>query len=223
MIVRIDFFLKFFERATGKFQAPAPIIQPAEVASDTILIPVSEDKLLKNSARKNFLSLLEDFHSDPVSEIRVKAINDLKATPEMFNETLDKDLEGTIFRWRDLLIQNNSEVTNFLVDLNQLLRGENQQLIQRIFSILMDLNLEAFIKAYSKTSDTNCMVAKIFGDPIPNEEKLNEFNEREKSLNTFLASDKIQPREREFANNCLLVVKVEISQLTTPLLPEAQP
>ncbi|MGE3609274.1 MAG: hypothetical protein AB7I27_06775 [Bacteriovoracaceae bacterium] len=212
--VRIDFFLKLVDRASQKIQSNSnQKVSSSEIPNEVEFIPVSEDKLLKNSSRKKILSLIEDFHSNPIKEIREKTLNEFKTNRDIFSGKLDSELEGAIFRWRDLLIQNNSEVSTFLVDLHKVLIGENQEMIRRFLSILMDLNFDEFVPAYLNLNDPSCQIAKIFGDPIPPEDKLSEFKEREKSLMDYIADDKISSQHKDFANNCLLVVREEIAKL----------
>lgn len=214
LFVRIDFWLGLFERA-GEDISESTEISSVDINSDTQTIPVAQDIYLKQSTRETFLALLEDFRTAPTTAVREKALGVLKETPNMFNQKLDKELESQIFRWRDLLNNNEPEVVNFLVDLLNVLQGENQLMIKKFFSLWMEIDMEKFIKAYARTKDTNCLIATTIGDNIPEEEKINEYYEREDALKAFVAKEKVDPIFTALANNCLMVLGIQISKMTT--------
>jgi len=176
------------------------------------LVSVAQDANLKQTPRQTFIALLEDFHANPVQPIHERAMVIFKDNPTMFSQKLDPQLENEIFRWRDLLNNNDPEAAKFMLDLMNILQGENLDMMKRFFSLWMDINMENFIAAYSKTKDTNCSIASIFGDNIPEEEKLNEYVEREDSLKAFVMKDKVDPVQKNLANNCLLVLQIEIAK-----------
>jgi len=214
LFVRIDFWLGLFDRASENFSANNDEATTVEINSGRETIPIGKDSNFKTDPRATFFSLLEYFRISPIAETRERAINILKTNPKMFDQKLDKQLESQIFRWRDLLNNNEPELVNFLLDLMTVLQGENQIMINKFFSLWMEIDMEKFIKAYSRTKDTNCMIATTFGDNIPEEEKINLYFDRETDLKIFLNKEKIDPVHRALANSCLLVLGVQISKMT---------
>jgi hypothetical protein len=140
----------------------------------------------------------------------------------MFNQKLDPQLENEIFRWRDLLNNNEPEAAKFMQDLMNILQGENLEMMKRFFSLWMDINMEHFLAAYSKTKDTNCSIATML-DNIPEEERLNEYVEREDALKAFVAKEKVDPIQKNLANNCLLVLQIEIAKFPPRPVEESSP
>lgn len=218
-MARADLFLGLFDRIVEK-SAPSPVeVDTSEVKSNE-LVSVAQDQNLKQTPRQTFLALLEDFHANPVQQIHDRAIAIFKDNPTMFNQKLDPQLENEIFRWRDLLNNNEPEAAKFMLDLMNILQGENLDMMKRFFSLWMDINMEHFLAAYSKTKDTNCSIAAIFGDNIPEEEKVNEYVEREDALKAFVAKEKVDPIQKNLANNCLLVLQIEIAKFPPRPLTE---
>lgn len=228
MFVRIDILLEMFDKATNSFEPSPPEIESADLGSTRELIPVSKDKNLQQSPREDFLSLLEVFRISPEASIRERAMEIFKNHPAMFTEKLDPTLESHVYRWREHLNNNEPETVNFLLDLMSILKGENLEMIKRFFALWMEIDMENFIAAYSRTKDTNCMIATTFGDRIPDTEKIKELYDREDSLKEILKNEKLNPVHRALANNCLLVLSMEFnkqpSQNTLPVTPsEADP
>lgn len=230
MFVRIDYLLGLFERAAN-YMKPAPP-EVSETTSGPEIIPVSKDQNLKQTPRENFLSLLEIYRITPDSSIRERAMSIFKDHPAMFSEKLDKGLESNVYRWREHLYNNEPETANFLLDLMSILKGENLVMLKKFWSLWMDINMANFIAAYSRTRDTNCSIATTFGDNIPQDEILNEYYDRYDSLKALLADEKLLPAHRALANNCLLVLQIQISKMDTeaspvptvsPQTPEATP
>lgn len=210
LMARADLFLGLFDRIVEKSQ-PAPAeVDTSEVKSNE-LVPVAQDQSLKQTPRQTFIALLEDFHANPIQPIHERAMAIFKDNPTMFNQKLDVELEAAIFRWRDLLNNNEPEAAKFMQNLMNILQGENLEMMKRFFSLWMDINMEHFIVAYSKTKDTNCSIATTL-DNIPEEEKLNEYVEREDALKVIVAKEKIEPVQKTLANNCLLVLQIEIAK-----------
>lgn len=221
--MRIDALLGLFDRLGEKFTSKTPEIPATELVAPAETIPLNKDQSFKQTPRQVFLALLEDFHADPRKEIRLRALDYFKNHPTIFTQKLDLDLEATVFRWRDLLNLNEPELTNFLSDLLNILQGENQIMVKRFFALWMDINMEHFLTAYSKTKDTNCSIATTFGDPIPEEERLNELYDREDAIKAFLAKENINPVEEALAKNCQLVLGLEISKLAPATPNETLP
>lgn len=218
MFVRIDYLLGLFDRAVNYMRPGPPEI--SETSSVPDVIPVSKDQSLKQTPREDFLSLLEIFRITPEASIRKRAMGIFKDHPTMFTEKLDPTLEAYVYRWREHLYNNEIEIANFLLDLMSILKGENLQMINRFWTLWMDANMRDFIAAYSRTKDTNCSIATTFGDRIPDEEKLNEYYDRYDSLKALLKDDKLNPVHRALANNCLLVLQIQINKMSPEGLQE---
>lgn len=219
ILVRIDFFVGQVENAISKF-TPAPPEVEASLARPQEIIPIAEDENLQQSPRVTYLALLGSFRVSPDSVIREKAMEIFKAHPTMFNDKLDLDLEAQIFRWQELLHNNNPEVVNFILDLSKILQGQNLEILKRFWALWMDIDMENFIIAYTKTKDSNCVIATTFGFNIPEEEKLKEYYDREDALRDFLAKSDVPPTAKALANNCLLVLGLEINKIAPPPEPE---
>lgn len=198
-----------------------PVIEVSESKSDRNIISISQDQMLNTSPKETFFAFLDAFYSAPDPDIRMRAISWLKEHPKLFNQTLDKDLESKIFKWRDHLNNNNTEMVNFLLDLMSVLPGDNQEILKRFFALWMDINMEQFIISYSRTKDTNCSIAIMFGDPIPEEEKMNDYYQRIDSLKIFLQKEKIEPVQRSLATNCLLQLEM-LTQKMAPQVPSSE-
>lgn len=222
-LVRIDFFMGIIDRLYDK-ASPAPAdVKSEDVGSNREVIPVNKDVSLKQNPKLNFLSLMEDFKTAPVAEIRNRAMNVLRENPTMFGIKLDSDLEGQVFGWRELVSSNEPEVANFVLELMAVLQGENQELMKRFFVAWFDTNLPFFIAAYSRTKDANCAIAKTFPYPLSEEDQLNEFYEREEMLIAFLGREKLDPVHKELAQNCKLQVVIEIDKLAPKFVKPAVP
>ncbi len=222
MFVRIDILLEMVDKARNSFEPTPPEIERADFSSNRELIPVSKDKSLQQTPREDFLALLEVFRITPDVSIRERAMEIFKNHPGIFNEKLDPNLESQIYRWREHLNNNEPETVNFLLDLMNILKGENLEMIKRFFALWMEIDMENFIAAYSRTKDSNCTIATTFGDRIPEEEKIKELYDREDALKSLLKNEKLNPTHRALANNCLLVLGIEFNK-ETPQTPEAQP
>lgn len=213
LFVRIDYLLSLFDRATGNSPTPPPEISNSDISSSREVIPLSKDKNIAQTPKETFLALLEVFRISPDIAIREKALEIFRSNPAMFSDKIDKDLESQIFRWRDLLNNNEPEVVNFLLELMKVLKGENLEMSRRFFALWMDIHMENFIRAYSRTKDSNCTIVTTFGDPIPEHEKLNEYYERQEILQEYLKKEKLDPVHKSLATNCLLVLNLQIDKL----------
>lgn len=222
LLVRVDLLLKLFDKGMEKYNAPEQPTLPLVIEPPSEVVSFNDDRNLKQSSRRKFLALMEDFHANPSKEVREKAIETLKADKKLLGPVLDSDFEASLFTWRDLLLQENPEVALFLLDLLSEVTGENQDAVKRFFSIMMDINLEQFIKFYSKSKDVNCTIASLLGDRIPEEEKLNELREREDSLAAYLTKENLAPNLKQFATSCQMVLNLFVSQQPAPV-PAVEP
>lgn len=233
VLVRIDVVLHLFDKTSQKIENSknrddsnaAPTNEP-----QTELVPIESDLALKTSSKKIFLSMMEDFRSAPEASLRDRAIETLRATPTMFDEKLDKELESTIFRWRGLIEQKDKVTQGFILELMKSLKGENLEMLKRFLSYAIDVDFADFISFYSKTNDLNCMLITYLGDNLPDEEKYNELNERLKVIEAYIASDKADLKD--YAQRCQLVLKLTVDKLgavtappeeTQPVAPSADP
>lgn len=219
LMVRVDFFMGLVDRYFGNSE-PAPTDVSAEdISSKREVISVKQDESLKQSPRQIFMGLMEDFRTAPVIEIRNKAISVLKSNPAMFGPKLDTDLEARVFNWTELITNNEPEVVNFLLDLMVILEAENQEMVKRFFSSWMSIDMGHFIAAYSRTKDSNCLIATMFPANLPSDEVLNEYYDREEALVALLAKEKLDPTHRRLAQNCKLVVTIQIDKLAPQTAP----
>ncbi len=230
VLVRIDLVIHGIEtlaKNVSKVSNKSPT--PEEVVGNNSMIPddiisIKEDQSLKRTPRIELFTLLEEFRLSPTNETRLKLRLLVEKNPKLFTEKLDKDLEAQIFKMIDLIYNKNKEFAFLLLDLSELLIGDNKLLIEKFFTILMDSNLDLFLNAYSKSKDKNCMIAKFLGHKIPEDEVLNELLERQALLDEYLLKEKIDPVIENLARNCQLVLNLEITKLTTPAEnSEAQP
>lgn len=226
-LMRIDFWLNLIEEATnkyGKSLESQPRIEAENIQTKREVISVSEDKSLKQTPKMRFLALLNDFHDKPSATTRESALQIFKSSPAIFGQKLDRELESQIFNWRDLLTNNHPESAKFMVDLMNLLQGENLEMMKRFFSLWMGVNMDHFLTAYSKTKDVNCTIAQVFGDNLSEDEKVNEFYEREAALKVIMANEKTPPPEKILATNCLIVIGTELEKRNMkPDLPAPEP
>lgn len=218
-LVRIDLIMNFFDKQANKFQNRPVEITPEDVGPATKLVPVDTDLALKTSPRKSFISMLEDFNSSPDENIKLKAIELLRANPTMFDDKLNKDLESAVYRWRNHLLQRSKETQSFLLEMMKSLRGENLEMAKRVLSFTIDADMTDFLNMYSKSSDLNCLLIGYLGDPLPEIEKYNELSERQTVLDAVLTADKLAPEVKLYAQRCQIVLKLNLDKLKAVVLP----
>jgi hypothetical protein len=211
-LARIDYFLGLFDKANQRINSRTTEVDVRGIRSREV-IPVKEDTNLRRSVRGSFFALIEDFQTTPSADIRLKCTEILKNNPSLFSEKMDKELEVRIFQLREHLNNNQPEVVNFILDLMNVLKGENLETLRRFFALWMDINMEHFVAAYTRTKDTNCQIATLFGENVPEEEVVNEYVERLDFLNAFLVKEKIDPAHKALATNCALQLKLTIEKL----------
>lgn len=224
LIVRIDVFLKLFDKTVGKIEKSSTTeTKISDISASQELIPIADNAALKSSPKTTFINLLNNFHQSPRKDNRELALNELRTNPTMFNSTLDKDFESQVYLWRDLVTQGSEEAGLFLVELMKYTTGENYNMIRRFFSLWIDADIDEFLKLYSKSKDSNCQAITLFADPVPDDERLGELYERETDLNEFLTKQASDPILKKYADTCLLMLKVEISKLAPAPVPSAAP
>jgi len=213
-LVRIDLVLKFFDKTSKKIQnLQTPEINSSEIIPSAEVVTMENDLSLRSSPKKKFFSMLSDFHSRPDAEVKTKILEFLHSHPALFTDKLDQGLEASLYQWRDLLVQKNKLVYQFLMDFYQVLKGENLEMLKRFMSLVIDNDLEEFLMFYSKSSDTNCTIINYLGDSLPEDEKFNELSERLIALEAHLASDKVIPANKIYGDKCLLVLKLTVEKM----------
>jgi hypothetical protein len=220
VLVRIDFFVGQIEKVIIRLTPAPPEVEASLTRPQGIIIPVSEDENLQQSPRETYLALLASFRVYPEPTIPEKAMEIFKAHPTIFTDKLDRELESQVFRWQELLHNYNPEVVNFILDLSKILQGENLEMLKKFWALWMDIDMENFILAYTKSKDSNCSIATTFGFNIPEEEKLKEYYDREDALRAVIAKSDVPPTAKALANNCLLVLGLEINKIAPPPEPE---
>lgn len=213
LIARVDFVLSLFDKAGQSLGSRSQNVVISDSKSDREVIPLGDDGNLKQTPKKTFLALLESFAAVPERSVSEKVVAYLKSHPTLLNDKLDKDFEAHIFAFRDFLHQNNPEAVNLLIELMSIVRGENLDMMKRFFALWMDINMDHFLRAYSRAKDPNCSIALTFGDPIPEEEIINEYFEREAALTEFLKQAVIEPQMKILATNCHLMLSTHLAKV----------
>jgi hypothetical protein len=217
IIVRIDFVLHLVEKGLQRAQRePTQVLTSDDVRPPSELISMDNDQALKATPRQNFLNFLSEFIANPDRSVRERAVEVLRSQPSMFGSKLDPVLENSIFSLRDLVPQKDPELGPLLMDLISLLQGENQMMVRRFLSLVMDQDLERFLMFYHKSADTNCVIATYIADDLNDDLKLNEFYEREEQFKAFLAKEKTDPILKNYANFCLTVLQLQIQKMAPP-------
>lgn len=219
ILVRIDVVMNLFDKTSQKIENSGSnqTINTSTETPTSELVPMNTDPALKVDPKKIFFSMMEDFRSAPVADLRDRAIETLRSSPTMFNEKLDPELEASIFRWKGLIVQRNKVAQSFILELMKSLKGENLEMMKRFLSYAIDADFADFVSFYSKTTDSNCMLITYLGDNLPDEEKFNELSERLKSIDAYIASDKAE--YKEYAQRCQLVLKLTVDRLGTVTAP----
>jgi hypothetical protein len=213
ILVRIDLIMHYIDKSFAKLQSSAPPINLEDLPANKEHVSFKDDQSFHKPPRQVFLSLLEGFKSNPTMAVREKAFVTLKENPSLFTDKLDPELEARIYSWRDLLYQKNKESYYFLLELLNVLRGENQEMVKRFFSLLIDIELTDFLQVYSKSKDSNCMIITMLGDNLAEEEKNNELIERHAAIVSLLASEKIDPAYQVFTQRCELTLKIHLNKI----------
>lgn len=222
ILIRIDKVIELGEKGFMMFQSEAPQTNPDDLGESPVI--VRSDNNVKLTPRQQYLSFLDGFRISPDSAYRVQAMTLFKDHPQMFGEKLDTDLEARIYSWRDLIIQNSAELPLFLLDLNNILRGENKISVTRFFSVVLDLNVEMFMASYPRTKDPLCSPVTMIEAAVPPEEKFPELFERTEILEIYLAKENIPADKKLYGNLCLNTLKLYLEKegANAPK-PEANP
>lgn len=221
VMVRIDFVLEQIGSLNRKIREsvdrPAP--QAVVVESETIAVPIAEDKALKQNPRGGFFLLVDQFLAAPNQDNKTRVIAYLKQNPKLFSEKLEKDLETKVYGLRNLFLQGNTEIYYLIQDLMGVLGGENIEMLKRFLSLGLDTNLTTFLKNYPKLKDTNCSIVIYIADPVSEDDKLNLYYERDGAFTEYLTQDKLELADRGFAIRCQQILKAQIEKMLRPIAP----
>jgi hypothetical protein len=221
ILVRIDLVLNLFDKASQKMNPVNTSV--SEAPSERKLIPFSNDKTLQQSPKSTLLSLFNNFAITPSKENRQKVLNMLSTTPTLIGSILDVELEAAIYRLRDPLLTKNGDTFQFLMDLQTLLTGENLVMVRKFISLLMDADIDYFLKYYVHSKDIECAVATLLADNLPEEERLNEFYDREALLNAFLLKETQDLKIKNYATSCLGALRIHLDRIAPRPAPDTVP
>lgn len=214
ILVRIDVVMRFFDKTAKKIDTQnSPEISSEAIGPQSELVPVTADLSIKSSPIKKFITMLEDFQATGDPAIQASAMDFLIANPTLFDDKLNKEFEGAVYKWRDLFLQKNRNSYSFMMGMMKHMRGENALMLRKVFSMVIDLDLPEFLNFYSKSSDENCLIMSDLAFPLPDEERYNELSDRLKTLNSFMGSDKFPPQLKTFADKCHLVLKLQVDKM----------
>lgn len=214
ILIRIDIVVGLVERTIGLFRKEEVQVRPEDLGDATEI--VRSEKNVTLTPRQKYLAFMDDFRVSPELVFREQAMELFKDHPQMFSEKLDKDLEARVYSWRDLSTQNAAELPLFLLDLNNILKGENKSIITRFFSVMMDLNFEMFISSYPRTKDTACAPATLIEEAVPAEEKFPELYERLSIIEEYLAKENLPADRKLYATICMNALKIYLEKEAPP-------
>jgi hypothetical protein len=211
ILIRIDKVIEIGEKGYMMFQSePAQQDKLAGLGDSPVI--VRSETNVKLSPRQEFLAFLDGFKVSPDASYREQAISLFRDHPQMFSEKGDKNLEARIYAWRDLIVQNSEELPLFLLDLMNIMKGENKITVTRFFSLVMDLNIDMFMSSYPRTKDPACAPVTLIEAAVPPEERLPELYERMGILEEFLAKEKLPADKKLYANLCLNTLKIHLEK-----------
>lgn len=231
VIVRIDWVLRLFDKTSTKFGSSQSVVVSEDVQPADAGVSFKNDPTITQSPRNLFFAMVQNFITKPDQQMRDNALDVLRKNPTIIPVSLDKELEGVLEKFRELLRQKNAEAAKFLIELAPMLHADNSNAVKAALSTLIDVDLGEFLTLYHASQDTNCAIATVQGDQISEEEKFNELIERAKAFDLYLASDKLDPLIKPFAVHCQLVLKLYLDKIranfvpveAVPLAPETVP
>ncbi len=227
ILIRIDVILTLSEKVWLIVRNETNQSTVADFGESPVII--RSDKNVELSPRQRYISFMDNFRASPDLIYREQAMNLFKAHPQIFAEKRDQDLEARIYSWRDLIVQNEAEVPLFLLDLFNILRGENKLIITQFFSVVLDLNAEMFMANYPRTKDATCAPVTMIEAAVPVEEKLPELYERVALIEEYLKREDLPADKKIYANLCLNTLKIYLEkeapaqQPSTEAVPEETP
>ncbi len=223
ILIRIDKVIELGEKGFMMFQSEAPQNRTDDLGESPVI--VRSETNVKLTPRQQYLSFLDGFRISPDASYRVQAMAIFKDHPQIFSDKLDRDLDAKIYSWRDLIVQNSAELPLFLLDLRNILKGENKDSVIRFFSVVMDLNIEMFMSSYPRSKDPVCAPVLMIEAAVPPEEKFPELYERMGVLEDYLARENVPADKKLYGNLCLNTLKIYVEKegANAPQSPEATP
>jgi hypothetical protein len=221
ILVRIDLVLNLFDKASKKMTPVNTTV--SEAPSETRLIPFSDDKTLQQTPKATLIALFNNYAISPNKENRLKVVNMLSTSPHLISSLLDREVEAAVYRLRDPLLTKNGDTFQFLMDLQTLLTGENLLMVRKFISLLMDADIDYFLKYYVHSKDTECIVVTLLADNLPEEERINEFYDREALLNAFLLKETTDLKIKNYATTCLGALRIHLDRIAPPPVAEPVP
>lgn len=214
VVLRIDAVVELGEKALRVLRPTEETITPGALGDSPVVSRIADS--IEPSPREKYLALMDSFRVSPELTFRKEAMELFKKHPQMFPQALDRDLEARVFRWRDLVIQNDPEIPLFLLDLAGILRGENQGIITRFFGVVFDQNFSMFIDSYPRTKDGTCAPVTLLESAVPAEDRRNAFLDRKLVLENFLARENLPPEKKLYASTCLTALDLQLQKETPP-------
>lgn len=217
ILIRIDIVVGLGEKAFGLFRKNEVRVRADDLGDATEI--VRSEKNVTLTPRQKYLAFMDDFRVSPELVFRQQAMELFKANPQMFTDKLDKDLEARVYSWRDLSVQNAEELPLFLLDLYNILKGENKNIITRFFSVVMDLNFDMFIASYPRSKEVSCAPVTLIEEAVPAEERLPELFERLSIIEAYVAREGIPADRKLYAGICMNALKVFLEKEAPAGLP----
>ncbi len=218
LLIRIDVVIGLGEKIAMMLTSEETSERPDSYGDSPVI--VRSEKNVRLSPREQYLSFMDSFRVSPEKVVRERAMALFKDHPQIFSDKLDKDLEARIYRWRDLVVQDAPEVPLFLLDLSNILKGQNKEIVTRFFSVVMDINFDMFIESYPRTKDTSCAPVTLIEAAVPAEERFPELFERLGILEEYLARENLPPDRKLYATVCTNVLKIYLEKEGTTAPPE---
>jgi hypothetical protein len=222
ILVRIDVILRLFDKTALKIENRPTEITARDVDAPTQIIPIGKDLSLQISSKSSFLSMLNDFRASQDESVKEAAIEILRGSPQIFSEAVDSDLEASVYRFRDLLIQKNKATHELLLEMMKSLKGDNLAMVRRFYSLSIDIDLEEFLKEYSTSSDSNCIIMGHLADNLPFEERFNELSERLRELDAFLLTEGAEA-VKAYGRRCQIVLGLQVDKMKMNVIPVETP
>lgn len=210
LLIRIDVVIELGEKVVMMFQSEDSQELPDTYGEPPVI--VRSETNVKLTPRQQYLSYMDSFRVSPEKLFRDQAMELFKDHPQIFSEKLDAELEAKVYSWRDLVVQNASEVPLFLLDLSNILKADNKDVVTRFFSVVMDINFEMFIGSYPRTKDTTCAPVTLIEAAVPEEERFPELFERMGILEEYLAREGLAPEKKLYATVCMNVLKIYLEK-----------
>ncbi|MES2527828.1 MAG: hypothetical protein V4598_12110 [Bdellovibrionota bacterium] len=220
VLIRIDVIIGLGEKAWMMVNSEKSQNNSNDLGDSPVI--VRSDKNVELTPRQKYIGFLDSFRVSPELVYREEAMTLFRAHPQMFTEKLDKDLEARIYSWRDLVVSNEPEVPSFLLDLFNILRGENKNIIPGFFSVVLDLNPEMFMTSYPRTKDTTCAPVTMIESAVPPEEKFPELYERMGLIEDYLKKENLAADKKLYATICFNTLKIYLEKEAPPLPPAGE-